>query len=70
MTLVEKIQYMLSNIDISESFWAEALAYACHLINRLPSSVIEGKTPLEVWSEKVAQDYDLLRMFGFRPTIM
>jgi len=54
MTLVEKIQYMLSNIDISESFWAEALAYACHLVSRLPSSAIGGETSLEVWSEKVA----------------
>ena len=55
---------MLSNADISKSFWAEALAYACHLINRLLSSAIGGKTPLEVWSEKVAQDYYLLRVFG------
>ena len=32
-----------------------------HLINKLPSSMIEGKTPLKVWSEKVAQDYDRFR---------
>jgi len=39
------------------------LAYACHLVSRLPSSSIGGKTPLEIWSEKVAQDYDLLQVF-------
>ena len=33
-------------------------------MNRLPSSAIGGKTPLEVWSEKTAADYDLLRVFG------
>ena len=27
-------------------------------------SAIGGKTPLEVWSEKSAPDYDLLRVFG------
>jgi len=40
------------------------LAYVCYLINRLPSSAIKGKTPLDVWSEKVAQDYDSLWVFG------
>jgi len=29
----------------------------------LPSSAIGGKTPLEVWLGKVAQDYDSLRVF-------
>ena len=47
-----------------EEFWAEALAYACYLVNRLPSSAIWGKTPLEVWSRKTTADYDLLRVFG------
>ena len=60
-TLLEKVH---CNIVISKSFWAEALAYAYHLVNRLPLSAIGGKTPLEVWSEKVAQDYDSLRVFG------
>jgi len=26
--------------------------------------VIGGKTPLKVWSEKAAQDYNLLQVFG------
>jgi len=55
---------MLSNAGLSKYFWAEALAYACYLVNRLSSSAIGGKTPLEAWSEKIAQDYDLLRVFG------
>ena len=55
---------MLSNAGLSKNFWAEALAYVCYLVNRLPSFTIGGKTPLEVWSGKAAQDYDSLRVFG------
>ena len=39
--------------------------YMCHLINRLTSSAIEGKTPMEVWIGEAAQDYDPLRIFGY-----
>ena len=44
--------------------WAEAITYACHLINRLPSVVIGGKTPLEKWYGKPAEDYGSLYVFG------
>ena len=40
------------------------MAYACYLVNWLPSSAIGHKTPLEVWSGTAAQDYDSLRVFG------
>ncbi|KAG6387099.1 hypothetical protein SASPL_152282 [Salvia splendens] len=43
---------------------AEAITYAQHIVNRLPCSAIDGKTPLEVWSDKLATDYDSLRIFG------
>ena len=60
---------MLSNVGLSKNFWVKTLAYACYLVNRLPSSVIGGKTPLKVRSEKAAQDYDSLRYLGVQPTI-
>jgi len=41
--------------------------YACHLINRLSSSMIGGKTRMEVWSGKAAEDYDSLRIFECPP---
>ena len=63
MTLLEKVHCMLSNTSISISFWAEALAYACYLVNMLSSSAVGGKTPVGVWSKRVAQDYDSLRVF-------
>ena len=51
--LMEKVHCMLPNAGLSKSFWVEALAYACHLVNRLSSSVIGGKTLLKVWLGKV-----------------
>jgi len=63
MTLLEMVRCMSSNAGISKTFWAEALAYACHLVNRLSSFSIGGKILLEVWLEKVAQDYDSLWVF-------
>ena len=45
---------MLSNSRLSKSFWAEALMYACNLMNMLSSSVIGGNTLIEVCSRKTA----------------
>ena len=36
-TLQEKVRCMLSNTGLGKQFWAEAVIYASHLINRLPS---------------------------------
>ena len=62
--LLEKIQCLLSNSGLNKSFWAEAMTYASHLINRLPSSAIGGKTLVKMWLGKAATDYDMLRVFG------
>ena len=63
-TLLEKVRCMLSNAGLGKEFWAEAVTYACHLINRLPSTAIGGRIPLEVWSGKPVTDYDSLHVFG------
>jgi len=63
-SLLEKIRCLLSNAQLDKSFWAEAIVYASYLINELSSTAIGGKTPLEVWYEKVAQDDGLLWVFG------
>ena len=44
--------------------------HACHLVNKLHSSAIGGKTLLEVWLGKVVQDYDSLWVFGCPAIIM
>ncbi|KAG8479623.1 hypothetical protein CXB51_029456 [Gossypium anomalum] len=63
-TILEKVRCMLSNAGLGKEFWAKAVTYACHLINRLPSAVINGKTPIEMWTGKSATDYDSLHVFG------
>ena len=63
-TLLEKVRCMLSNAGLGKQFWAEAVMYASHLINRLPSAALNGKTPLEVWSGKPLNNYDTLHVFG------
>ncbi|KAH9779743.1 hypothetical protein KPL71_007826 [Citrus sinensis] len=62
-TLMERVRCMLFNSKLSKTLWAEALCTTCYLINRCPSTVIEFKTPYEVWSGKLA-DYSKLRIFG------
>ena len=57
-SFLEKARCLLSNARLDKSFWAESIMYASHLINR--STAIGGKTPLEIWSKKTAQDHDLL----------
>ena len=54
-TLLEKVRCMLSNAGLGKQFWAEAVMYASHLINRLPSAALNGK-PIN--------DYDTLHVFG------
>ncbi|KAH9706402.1 hypothetical protein KPL70_012195 [Citrus sinensis] len=63
-TLLENVRCMLFNASLDKKFWAETVSYASHLVNRLPSAAIGGKTPMEMWSGKYAQDYDSLRVFG------
>ncbi|GKD78440.1 retrovirus-related pol polyprotein from transposon TNT 1-94 [Tanacetum coccineum] len=40
------------------------MMYVCHLVNRLPSTAIDGKTPFEKWYGKPATNYDSLHVFG------
>ncbi|KAL0402524.1 UNVERIFIED_CONTAM: hypothetical protein Slati_4282300 [Sesamum latifolium] len=63
-TLLEKVQCMISNAGLDKRFWAEAVTYACHLINRLSSTAIDGKIPMEKWFGKSVTDYDSLHVFG------
>ena len=39
--------------------------YASHLLNKLPTTAIRSKTPLEIWSGGAARDHGSLRVFGY-----
>jgi len=62
--LLEKVRYLLSNASLDKSFRAKAIEYASHLLNRLPTTVIGGKTLLEIWSGGPARDHGSLRVLG------
>ena len=62
-TIQEKVRSMLSNADLTQGFWAEAVATAVHLINRSPSKVLDKEAVVEmVWSGK-KPSYKHLRVF-------
>ncbi|CAJ2637310.1 unnamed protein product [Trifolium pratense] len=62
-TLLERVRCMLLGAGLPKSFWGEAVNTAAYLINRCPSTGIDLKTPMEVWSGKPA-DYSNLKIFG------
>jgi len=62
--LLEKVRYLLYTPSLDKSFWVEFLVYANRLMNRLSSAVIGGKSLLDIWSNGVAEDFSLLRIFG------
>ena len=49
---------------MGKKFWAEVVTYASHIINCLPATANEGKTPLEICSGSLATNYDSLHIFG------
>ncbi|KAE8703180.1 BTB/POZ domain-containing protein [Hibiscus syriacus] len=62
-TLLERTRAMLRDAGLEKSFWAEAVNTTCYLVNRAPSTTIELKTPMEMWTRKPA-DYSNLHVFG------
>ncbi|KAE8664908.1 hypothetical protein F3Y22_tig00112738pilonHSYRG00917 [Hibiscus syriacus] len=62
-TLLERTRAMLRDAGLEKSLWAEAVYTACYLVNRAPSTAIELKTPMEMWTGKPV-DYSNLHVFG------
>ena len=54
---------MSSNSGLNRSFWAKAVSTTCYLVNLSPSTAIDFKIPIEVWSNRLAK-YLMLKMFG------
>jgi len=62
-SLLEKVQYLFSNVSLDKTFWAEALMHTNHLMNCMSLTAIGGKTPLDNWLGKASQEYSLLQVF-------
>ncbi|GJS04380.1 retrovirus-related pol polyprotein from transposon TNT 1-94, partial [Tanacetum coccineum] len=61
--LMDKVRCLLIQFGLPKTFWAEATCTAAYLINRSPSTTIEKKTPIKMWSGHPS-DYGILRIFG------
>ena len=62
-TLMDKVRCLLIHSRFPQSLWVETLMTACYLVNRSPSSGIDFKTPVEMWSGRTA-NYSDLKIFG------
>ncbi|KAE8697487.1 pentatricopeptide repeat-containing protein [Hibiscus syriacus] len=63
ITLLERKRAMLRAAGLEKSFSAEAINTAYYLVNRIPLTAIELKTPIEMWTGKT-DDYSNLHVFG------
>jgi len=62
-TIMEMVRCMIFDSALGKEFWGFAALTAVHIINRLPSSAHEGKTPFERWFG-VPPSIGHLRVFG------
>lgn len=63
--IVETGLAMLFNANLPSTFWVDAFVSAVHIINRLPTKVLNGKSPFEILYHRVP-DYNTFRTFGCR----
>jgi histone deacetylase 1/2 len=61
--IVEVGLSLLAYASMPLKYWDEAFLTTVYLINRLPSRIIQSKTPIECLLGK-SSDYSLLRIFG------
>jgi len=68
-TLLDMARCLLLQSGLSASFWSEAVATACHIRNRCPTSSLNGSIPFEKWTgEKVKVNY--LKTFGTKVLVL
>lgn len=55
---------MLVQSKLPKTLWTETFLTACHLVNLIPSTAIEFKTPYEKWTGQPA-NYKNVKAFGY-----
>ena len=61
--LLEKTRALMLQMNVPKRFWSQGVMAAAYIINRLPSRVLEFKSPLEVMKGRKI-DLSHLRVFG------
>ena len=62
-TLMESARTMMAQAELPECYWAEAVATAAYLRNRVPTKSLKSTTPYEKWFER-KPDLSHIRVFG------
>ena len=62
-TIIERARSMRLHVGLPLQFWAEAVDTVVYLINRGPSSSLDGIIPEEEWTGKKV-NYSFLKTFG------
>jgi len=60
----ESPMYIIT-FETKQNIMGEVLSYAYHIFNWLPSTSLNGRTFLEVWSSSLANDYDSMSVFRY-----
>nr|GEV62202.1 hypothetical protein [Tanacetum cinerariifolium] len=69
-TLLNKVRCLLIQSGLPDLFWAEAAVMAAYLINRSPSTALEKKTLMDLWSGNPANYKILWRLDDVKPKIV
>jgi len=62
-TLLDKVQAMLIDTDLPQSYWYDTLHYAMHIHNVTPTQALDNITPEEAWSRN-KPDVSNIRTFS------
>ena len=62
--IMERARCMRLHVGLPLQFWVDAINNDIYLINRGPSSALDGGIPEEAWTGKQVK-YSFLRTFGF-----
>ena len=60
---MDAAQSMLKTANLPNTFWEDAVATACYLQNRLPTTTLSSQTPFVKWSG-IKPDLSHLKIFG------
>ena len=62
-TIMNMVRAILSEKEVPKSFWADAVQWANHVLNRSPTTIVKDMTPEEAWSGN-KPSVEHFRVFG------